>query len=51
MKGKRELFTARMDALSDKYSGTILTEQAKKTVNYPGTSEYQTGLSFRIAPV
>ena len=43
-----ELFTARMDALSDKYSGTILTEQAKKTVNYPGTSEYQTGLSFRM---
>ncbi|MFH1512750.1 MAG: M15 family metallopeptidase [Bacillota bacterium] len=43
-----ELFTAQMDKLSDKYSGTILTEQTKKTVNYPGTSEYQTGLSFRI---
>ena len=43
-----ELFTNKMDDLNDKYSGTILVEQAKKTVNYPGTSEYQTGLSFRM---
>ncbi|HPF87669.1 MAG TPA: D-alanyl-D-alanine carboxypeptidase family protein, partial [Candidatus Limiplasma sp.] len=43
-----ELFTAKMDKLSDTYSGTILTEETKKTVNYPGTSEYQTGLSFRM---
>lgn len=43
-----DLFTAQMDRLSNKYSGNILIEEAKKTVNYPGTSEYQTGLSFRI---
>lgn len=43
-----ELFTAQMDKLSSKYSGTILTEETKKTVNEPGTSEYQTGLSFRM---
>ncbi len=43
-----ELFTSQMDKLSDKYSGNILVEETKKTVNYPGTSEYQTGLSFRM---
>jgi zinc D-Ala-D-Ala carboxypeptidase len=43
-----ELFTARMDKLSSKYSGNILIEETKKTVNYPGTSEYQTGLSFQV---
>ncbi len=43
-----DLFTAQMDRLSSKYSGNILIEETKKTVNYPGTSEYQTGLSFRL---
>ena len=43
-----DYFTNKMDALSDKYSGTILIEKAKETVAYPGTSEYQTGLSFRM---
>ncbi|MBN1776945.1 MAG: M15 family metallopeptidase [Clostridiales bacterium] len=47
-KTQTELFTDVMDKLSDKYSGNILIEQTKKTVNYPGTSEYQTGLSFRL---
>ena len=42
------LFTKQMDKLSNKYSGDILIEQAKKSVNYPGTSEYQTGMSFRL---
>ena len=41
-------FTNKMDSLSDKYSGNILIEEAKKTVNYPGTSEFQSGLSFRL---
>ena len=49
MEDQSTLFNNKMDALSDKYSGTILVEEAKKSVNYPGTSEYQTGLSFRIA--
>lgn len=44
-----ELFNKQMDKLSSKYSGDILIEQAKKTVNYPGTSEFQTGLSFKLA--
>ncbi len=43
-----ELFNKQMEKLSNKYSGDILIEQAKKTVNYPGTSEYQTGMSFRM---
>lgn len=43
-----ELFNNQMEKLSGKYSGDILIEQTKKTVNYPGTSEYQTGLSFRM---
>ena len=42
------LFNDEMASLSEKYSGDILIEQAKKRVNYPGTSEYQTGMSFRM---
>ena len=41
-------FENRMQKLSDKYSGDALIEQTKKYVNYPGTSEYQTGLSFLL---
>ena len=43
-----ELFNKQMEKLSGKYSGDILIEQTKKTVNYPGTSEYQSGFSFRM---
>lgn len=43
-----ELFNKQMENLSKKYSGDILIEQTKKTVNYPGTSEYQSGMSFRM---
>ncbi len=43
-----ELFNKQMEKLSSKYSGDILIEQTKKTVNYPGTSEYQSGLAFRM---
>ena len=43
-----ELFNARMERLSGDYSGVILIEQTKKYVNYPGNSEFQTGLSFRM---
>lgn len=43
-----ELFNKAMEELADKYSGDILIAQAKKEVNYPGTSEYQTGLSFQM---
>jgi zinc D-Ala-D-Ala carboxypeptidase len=43
-----ELFNKQMETLSKKYTGDVLIAQTKKTVNYPGTSEYQTGLSFRM---
>ncbi len=42
------LFNERMAKLQDKYSGDILIEQTKKEVNYPGTSEYQSGFSFNM---
>lgn len=43
-----EMFENKMADLSDKYSGDILIAQAKKEVNYPGTSEYETGFAFRM---
>ncbi len=43
-----EIFNKRMEALSSDFSGDILIEQTKKEINYPGTSEYQTGQSFRM---
>lgn len=43
-----EYFNSRMEKESEKYSGDILIEQTKKYVNYPGTSDYQTGMSFRM---
>ncbi len=42
------LFDKKMESLSERYSGDILIEQTKKSVNYPGTSEYQTGMSFQM---
>jgi len=43
-----KLFNERMAKLQNKYSGDILIEQTKKDVNYPGTSEYQSGFSFNM---
>ncbi len=43
-----ELFNDKMAELQNRYSGDILIEQTKKEVNYPGTSEYQTGFSFNM---
>ena len=34
--------------LSSKYSGDALIAAAKKEVNYPGTSEYNSGLAFEL---
>ncbi|MDD3336257.1 MAG: M15 family metallopeptidase [Eubacteriales bacterium] len=42
------MFQNAMEGLSSKYSGDILLAEAKKQVNYPGTSEYQTGFAFRM---
>ena len=41
-------FQNRVEKLSSKYTGDALIEAARKEVNYPGTSEYNTGLSFRL---
>ncbi len=41
-------FQNRVLKLSNKYSGDALIEAAKKEVNYPGTSEFNTGLSFTL---
>ncbi len=43
-----QLFDKQKEKLSADYSGDILIEQTKKSVNFPGTSEYQSGLSFRM---
>ena len=45
---QNSLFQARVERLSGSYSGDALIEAAKKDVNYPGTSEFNTGLSFRL---
>lgn len=42
------MFEAAKEKISDKYTGDVLIEQAKKEVNYPGTSDYQTGMTARI---
>ena len=45
---QNQLFQSRVEKLSSKYTGDALIEEAKKSVNYPGTSEYNSGLSFRL---
>ena len=45
---QNQYFQARVEKLSSKYTGDALIEAAKKEVNYPGTSEYNSGLSFRL---
>lgn len=45
---QEELFNSRMTRLSSKYSGERLIEETKKDVNYPGTSDYHSGMSFRM---
>ncbi len=42
-------FNEEMAKYVDKYTGDALIAYTKKYVNYPGTSEYQSGLSFRIS--
>ena len=42
------LFQKRMNSLSGKYKGDALIEATKREVNYPGTSEYNTGLAFTL---
>ncbi len=42
------MFTKKMEKLASKYEGDALVEAAKKEVNYPGTSEFNSGLSFTL---
>ena len=42
------LFDAQRERLSGQYTGEALIAQTKRRVNYPGTSDYQSGLSFRM---
>ena len=41
-------FQNRVTKLSNKYTGDALIAAAKKEVNYPGTSEYNSGLAFEL---
>ena len=41
-------FNNKMTKLSSKYTGDALIAATKKEVNYPGTSEYNSGLAFEL---
>lgn len=41
-------FNNKVTKLSSKYTGDALIAAAKKEVNYPGTSEYNSGLGFEL---
>lgn len=45
---QQELFNEEMEDLSSRYSSERLIAETKKVVNYPGTSDYHTGMSFRM---
>ena len=41
-------FQNQVQRLQNRYSGDELIAQARKTVSYPGTSDYNSGLSFQL---
>ena len=45
---QKEYFDNKVAKLSSKYQGDTLIDEAKKEVNYPGTSEYNSGLAFEL---
>jgi len=45
---QEELFSKEMQDLSSRYSNERLIAETKKVVNYPGTSDYHTGMTFRM---
>ena len=47
-KTQEEYFNNKITKLSSKYTGDALIAAAKKEVNYPGTSEYNSGLGFSL---
>ena len=48
MEKQTEYYNAEAAKYSDRYSGDALIERVRKIVNYPGTSEYQSGFSCRV---
>ena len=47
-RSRKYSFNVEMEKLSSRYSGNALIEETKKNVNYPGNSDYHTGMSFRM---
>lgn len=45
---QNRIFNNYMTKYADNYSGQALIERTMRDVNYPGTSEYNTGLAFRM---
>ena len=45
---QEELFSSEMQQRSGRYTGDRLIAETKKKVNYPGTSDYHSGMSFRM---
>ncbi len=45
---QEESFLKEQSRWENRYTGEVLIEKAREQVNIPGTSEYQTGLSFRV---
>ena len=45
---QQEYYNKKREKLSSKYSGDALNEATRKEVNYPGTSEYNSGLAFEL---
>ena len=45
---QQEYYNKKKEKLSSKYSGEALEEATQKEVNYPGRSEYNSGLSFEL---
>lgn len=48
MQTQTNYWNAASERLSARYSGDMLTEEVRKGVSYPGTSDYQSGLSVEI---
>ena len=46
---QQEYYDKQAAKYADKYTGDALREKVIKDVSYPGTSEYQSGFSFRVA--
>lgn len=45
---QNELYQAALARYQERYSGDALIARALRDVNYPGTSEYNTGLAFNV---